>query len=230
MELEDLKKTWSNLNTGKELDENQILTMLQKRSRNLIERIDRNIRIGFAVLLMLILIFAVDDLFFSPLMIKDVNSELTIPDWILFMGIFSNILIFLTFLFFALSYYRVKRKSDFDRQLKQTLLNITATLKIYKRLFYLALFILLIAVGTGFVTGMYKGILAEAQEQGIPFANIPADSLLQAVLIGLVVLAVIVGGIFLGLRWGFRRLYGNYINKLNQTLQELEEFDDTTDT
>ena len=72
MDLKDLKKTWEKLASNKELDENQIRVMLGKRTKNLIERIERNIRIGFIVLLLLILFFVLNDFVISPLLVKTI--------------------------------------------------------------------------------------------------------------------------------------------------------------
>ena len=56
MELNDLKKTWDKLSANRELDEDQLRSMLGKRTKNLIDRIERNIKIGFVVMAVLILI------------------------------------------------------------------------------------------------------------------------------------------------------------------------------
>ena len=61
MELKDLKKTWKQLASKKEWDEDQIRKMLQHRTGNLIDRIDRNVRIGFIVLFILVVLFVLDD-------------------------------------------------------------------------------------------------------------------------------------------------------------------------
>ncbi len=226
MELKDLKTTWEKLEAKKELNEDDILKMLQKRTRSLIERIDRNIKIGFVVLFFLILIFALDDILFSPLLVKGVSEDLAIPQWLIFLSVFSNALIFTTFIYFVIKYYRVKKHSDLGMQLKETLVKIIDTLKIYQRLFYLALITLLFAMASGFITGLYKGFLKGVEQQGLIFSQVPRDELVLPVLIGLAILIVTIGGIFLVLRWGFRRLYGNYINKLKLTLIELEEIDE----
>jgi hypothetical protein len=81
-------------------------------------------------------------------------------------------------------------------------------------------------MGSGFVTGMYKGLQAGIQEQGLLFSDVPPNKLIMVISIGLGILILIVGGIFLLLRWGFRRLYGNYITKLKLTLKELQEIDE----
>ena len=66
MELNDLKKTWNKISSGRQLDENQLREMLGKRTKSLIERIDRNVKIGFGVLLAMIVLFSLDDFWLSP--------------------------------------------------------------------------------------------------------------------------------------------------------------------
>ena len=226
MDLKELKKTWDSLEAGEELDENQIKAMLQKRTGNLIERIDRNIKIGFVMLFILILVFALDDFLISPAMFKGFDEKLAVPHWLLFLGVFSYTLIFTTFIYFVIKYYRVKRSCDIICDLKNTLKKIIDTLKIYQRLFYLALVTLLIAMASAFVTGLFKGLQSGMQEQGLIFSDVPPNKILLVILVGLGILILFVGGIFILLRWGFRRLYGNYIKKLKLTLKELQEIDE----
>ena len=206
MELKDLKKTWDKLASGKELDESEIREMLGKRTKNHIERIDRNIRIGFVVLSLLILVFILDDFLFSPLLMEGISENLSIPAWLLFLGVFSNALILSTFIYFVIKYYRVKRSCDILCNLKETLVKIINTLKIYQRMFYLALIFISITMITGFISGMYQGTLADLESQGIAFSEISIRQLLVVVVIGLLFLLITVGGIFIFLRWGFRRL------------------------
>ena len=226
MELKDLKKTWDKLSSDKELDENQLRSMLSKRTKNLIDRIDRNIKIGFGILFVLILIFIFDDFLISPEMLHSVSDNLTIPNWLLFLSVFSNFLILTTFLFFVIKYYRVRKSCDMVCDLKETLVKIIDTLKIYQRMFYLALAAITTTMAIGFIAGLYQGSLADFNRQGITASEIQFNQLFLVIIIGLFVLGVTVGGIFLFLRWGFRRLYGNYILKLKQTLKELEEIDE----
>lgn len=226
MDLKDLKKTWEKMGATNQLDENQLKEMLGKRTKSLIEKIDRNIKIGFIILFVLILIFALDDFLFSPLMIEGVSDNLEIPKWLLFLGIFSNALIFTTFVYFVIKYYRVKSGCDIACNLRETLIKIIDTLKIYQRLFYLALITLLVAMGLGFISGMYNGFLDGIEKQGVHFPEVQIDQLILAIIIGMVILLITVGGIFLLMRWGFRKLYGNYIQKLKLTLNELQEIDE----
>lgn len=226
MDLENLKKTWDKLPSNEQLDENQLRQMLGKRTKSLIDRIDRNIKIGLVVLFVLILVFALDDFLISPLMIQSLNENISIPGWLLFLGVFSNTLIFTTFIYFVIKYYRVKKSCDTVCNLKETLNKIIGTLKIYQTMFYLALATLLVAIGLGFITGMYTGFSDKVKQLGIPISEVETGGLIGTILIGLVILVILVGGIFVFLRWGFRKLYGNYLQKLKLTLQELQEIED----
>nr|WP_319499656.1 hypothetical protein [uncultured Draconibacterium sp.] len=210
---------------SKELDENQLNTMLSKRTRSLIDRIDRNIKIGFVVLLGLILLFTFDDFIFSPETIEKYYSEMPIPNWVLFLAVFGNVLIVTTFLYFVVKYYRVKRQCDVACDLKGTLKKIIETLILYQRLFYLALASILLAMASAFTTGMYEGLNHNAELQGLQFTDIETSKLILAVLISVLIVVLFGGAIFFFLRWGFRKLYGNYIKKLKATLRELQELE-----
>jgi len=226
MELTELKKTWDKLSSNRELDESQLKAMLSKRTKNLIERIERNIRIGFIILFVLVLLLALNDFLLSHLLLDEVSQNISIPNWLLFLSIFSNTLIFTTFIFFAIKYYRVKRSCDITCDLKDTLKKTIETLNLYRRLFYLALISMTLTMALGFITGLYQGSFAQVENQGISFSEIKMDQLFLTIAIGLVFIFIIVGGIFIFLRWGFRKLYGNYIQKLKLTLKELNEIDE----
>ena len=226
MNLENLKKTWDKLPTEKQLDENQLMKMIGHRTKSLIETIDRNIKIGFGILFVLIVIFALDDLILSPILMNEIGENLDIPGWVLFISVFSNFLIITTFIYFVIKYYRVKKGCNVNCNLKETLIKIIDTLKIYQTMFYLALITFLFAISTSFVTGMYKGFLEGVQEKGMVLAEVQGDKIALVVLIGLFILILITGLVFFFLRWGFRKLYGNYIQKLKLTLQELQEIED----
>ena len=226
MDLNELKKTWDKLASVKDLDENQIRGMLGKRTKNVMERIDRNIKIGFIFLFTLILVFSLDDFWLSPMLLKGFAENLTIPCWIVILDLFCNLLIISTFIPFVVKYYRIRKTCDVACNLKDALLKIINTLYFYQRLFYFALITLLFAIGSGFVMGMYEGFRYGTREQGIILSEIEPGKLFFAVFIGLLILIISVGAIFLFLRWGFRRLYGNYIHQLKATLKELEEIDE----
>ena len=228
MDLKDLKKTWEQISPGRELDEVQLRHMLGRRTTSLIERIDRNIKIGFGLLFILILIFVFDDFLVSPRLVSSMPQGVPIPQWLVFLAVFSNTLIFTTFLYFVIKYYRVKRSCDLDCDLRETLQKIIDTLILYQRLFYLALVTLMVNIGSAFITGLYSGEKLKLENQGAQLTDIDPQQLFLVVVIGLIILVILVGSIFLILRWGFRKLYGNYIQKLKATLNELEEIGEET--
>jgi hypothetical protein len=225
MELKDLKKTWDQLSSRKDLDEDQLREMLRHRTGNLIDRIDRNIRIGFIVLFALIVLFILDDFVLGPMLIQEAGTDVEIPKWLVFLSIFANALIITTFIYFVIQYYRVKKSCDISCNLKETLVKIIGTLRIYKRLFYLALIILTISMIFQFVSGLFSGMHEGLEQRGILMTDVPLGKWLLVSLISVTVLIITVGGIYLLMRWGFRRLYGNYISKLKQNLSELNEID-----
>jgi hypothetical protein len=223
MELKDLQKTWSRLSSGMELDENQIREMLRRRTSSLIDRINRNIRIGFIVLFVLITLFVADDYIFASMLTSDPEMGAVMPQWLIFLSIFSNILIISAFIYFAVKYYRVQKSCDISCNLKETIVRIIEILRIYQRLFYLTLFVFALALALQFISGVYTGIVYDLDSQGIQVSEIEWNQWLMVSGVGLLVLILSVGGIFLLMQWGFRRLYGKYIDKLKEMLNELNE-------
>ena len=223
MDLKDLKKTWNRFSAGKELDEDQLREVLRRRTGSLIERIDRNVRIGYIILFVLILLFLADDFIFAPILAGKAEAEAAMPIWLIYVSIFSNLLLFFTFMYFVYKYYKVRKMCNISCNLRETLVKIIKTLRLYKRLFYFALIVFALALALQFLSGMYTGMAHDIKTQGIALSEIPFNRWILITLTGLVVLVLSVGGLYLLMRWGFRRLYGNYINKLKHTLNELDE-------
>lgn len=229
MKLKDLKKAWNSLSQNRELNERQIREMLQSKTGNLIDRIDRNIRVGAIVSFALILFFIFYDLLFSSRILHKISPEVHVPEWIIFVTIFVNSLIIISLICFIIHYYRVKNRYDITSNLKEFLTKIIDTFRIYQRLFYLILTIIITSITLQFITGMFTGMDIGLKQKGIAAADVPMVQWILMTLVGLAVLVVIAGGVFLLLRWGFRRLYGSYIDKLKENLKELNEMEHTTD-
>ncbi len=212
--------------SARELDENQIRTMLEKRTKNLIDRIDRNIRIGFFILFSIILIFILNDFVLSPLLVKNINHEIKLPLWLQILSIFGDLIIIFTFLFFVTKYYKVKKTCNASCDLKNTLIKTISTLKLYRTLYYISIFIILISFSINFVAGVFEGVLYKAHNLNIPVNEIKIDNLATTIFITLFCLTIITVGVYFIFRWGFHRLYGNYLAKLKMTLRELEEINE----
>lgn len=226
MDLKDLKSAW-NTYSSQEVDKHRlgqeaIDEMLKRQTQSLVRRIDRNIRIGMAVLLVFVAYVFIDDLFLSKLLIK---APLEYPRWLVPIDVFSNTLIVLTFLFFMLRYLRIKRSFSPDTQLKDFLNGILFTLQTYRRMFYLAVSILLINIAISFAAGVYQGVKLKVNSTG-GIENLAFSKIMVIIGVGLLFLIPIVLLTFFILRWGFNKLYGRYLVKLNETLQELDEHEE----
>lgn len=227
MDIKDLKSAW-NAYSAKEVDKHQlgkeaIDEMLKNRTRSLVDRIDRNIRIGSVILLVFVAYVLIDDLLLSKLLIK---LPLEYPVWMVPIDLFSNALIVLTFLFFVLRYLRIKRNFSSDTQLKDFLNGILITLQTYRRMFYMAVIMLIINIVISFTAGLYQGVKMKADALSGGIDKLPTARILTVGGIGFAVLVAIVALTFLVLRWGFNKLYGRYLHKINDTLKELDEKED----
>jgi len=227
MDLEELKSAWSTYSSKEEskhrLGKDLISEMLKNKSHSLVERIDRNIQIGMMVILLFIAYIVIDDLYLSKLLIEE---PVQYPTWLVPIDVFSNVLIVTTYLFFVLRYFRIKKSFSPDNQLKALLTGILETIKIYRRMFYLAVVILLINMIVGFSAGLYLGVKFKADSTLGGIQHLTTSKMITIIMIGLAILIPFIALTFYLLRWGFNRLYGRYQVGLTETLLELNESSD----
>ena len=224
MDIKDLKSAWDTYSSQEvdkhRLEKGNIHEMLKNQTKTLVDRIDRNIRIGMVIILLYIAYVILDDLYLSDLLIA---KPIKYPSWMIPIDVFSNVLIVTTYLFFVLRYIRIKRSFSPDTQLNNLLTGILDTIKTYRRMFYLAVVILLINMVVSFAAGLYQGVKLKADSAGIAIESFTAHKIFVIVMIGLAILIPFILITFLLLRWGFNRLYGKYLDRLNETLLELDE-------
>jgi len=225
MELKDLKSAWDTYSSQEvdkhRLGKDHIHEMLQNRTKSLVDRIDRNIRIGMGVLGAYMAYLLLDYLFLSTYLSKIITDEkVEYPKWLDPLDVFSTALIFTTYLFFVIRYLKIKRSFSIDLQLKDLLIGIQETLKTYRRMFYLAVVILMINIIVSFAAGVFQGIRL--------IENLTTSKILTVTGVSLLIIIPMVAFSFFVLRWGFNKLYGRYLVKLDETLLELDE-SETTD-
>ena len=224
MDLKDLKSAWDTYSSQQEdkhhLGKESIHELLRTKTKTLVDRIDRNLRIGMVILLAFIAYVVVDDLFLSKLIIKE---PIQYPSWLYPLDVFTNTLIVTTYLFFVIRYMKIKRSFSVDLQLKDFLIGILDTLKTYRRMFYLAVIILLINMIVSFAAGLYQGVKFNVDKIPGGLESLSTSKIFVIIVVGLLFLLPMIAGTFFLLRWGFNRLYGRYLIKLNETLQELNE-------
>jgi len=225
MELKDLQSAWSkyvSAETDKHrLDETELQKMLKRRASGLIDRIDRNVKIGYAVVFVLVLFFAADDFFLTP----NLSDGLPVPSWIYLVDALTTLLILGTFIFFSVQYNGVKKHYLQSNDMKKVLKSAIQLLSTYRRLFYVVLFTLLVVVAVTFVTGLFFGLEVAANRQGVDVGDLNRSQMITVLIGGLLLLTGAVSLLFFLFRWGFRRLYGRYIDRLKETLAELEEIE-----
>lgn len=224
MDLKDLKSAWDTYSSQEvnkhRLGKETIDDLLKNRTKSLVERIDRNIWIGMAVLLVFIGYMLFGDLYLSKMIIKE---TIDYPAWLNFIDVFSFILIVTTYLFFILRYLKIKRSFSIHLQLKDLLLGIQETLKTYRRMFYLAVIILMLNIIVSFMAGVYQGLKFKADSVSGGIINLSSHQILVIVGISLLIVVPIIAFSFFVLRWGFNKLYGKYLQSLSDTLKELDE-------
>ncbi|HEY3370097.1 MAG TPA: hypothetical protein VGK10_04565 [Prolixibacteraceae bacterium] len=220
MELKDLKSAWNTYSSQEadkhHLGKESIHELLRNRTQTMVDRIDRNLRIGMGILLAFIALMILDDMYLSKILIKE---PFQYPSWMYPLDVFSDALIVATYLFFVIRYIKIKRSFSVDLQLKNFLTGILDTLTTYRRLFYLAVIILLINMIVSFTAGFYEGLKSSTRAM----ENLTGSKILMITGIGLAVLIPLIAATFLLLRWGFNKLYGRYLVSLNDTLKELDE-------
>ena len=220
MDINDLKNAWNQIsadNSGHEqLTDERIKELLSSRTTNLMERIDKNIRWGFAILFLIITGIMIWDFFLAKNAGLQIDKQVIIPEWVSFLDRSVNILIFMLILLFVIRYHYTRRKCLDGCSLRQELIKVIKVLTAYKRLFGLVLIIFLLVSATGYIAGFYKGIHLQGQSG----AYLPI-----AIVLGVITLFLLTLMLFLLLRWGFRKLYGNYLDQLQKMLRELDELD-----
>ena len=224
MEFDDLKSAWNTYSTQEvdkhHLGKESIHELLRTQTKTLVDRIDRNLRIGMGILFAFIAYVILDSLYLSEILIKE---PIQYPTWMVPLDIFSNTLIVASYLFFVIRYLKIKRNFSVDLQLKDFLNGILDTLKTYRRMFYLAVIILLINMIASFSAGLYQGIKYNIGNLPAGMENFTTSKIVLIILIGLSVLIPLIALTFFILRWGFNKLYGRYLDRLNETLKELDE-------
>jgi hypothetical protein len=152
-----------------------------------------------------------------------IKDPIAYPGWLIPMDVFSNVIIVTTYVFFVLRYLKIKRSFSPDTQLKDLLNGILDTLKTYRRMFYLAVVILILNMIVSFTAGLYQGVKYKADTAGGGLENLAASKIILIIDIGLAILIPKIALTFYLLRWGFNKLYGKYLQSLNDTLSELDE-------
>jgi len=218
MELNDLKHAWNKFSESeadrRRVDENELQRMLNRRTSSLMDRIDRNVRIGFIVVCALVLFSVADNFFLTPNMAEGTE----VPAWVFLVDAFNNLFLLGTFLYFWLQYRSVKKDYSNTRDMRQVLVSSVKLLTSYRKLFYWSVAVFLFSIAVSGIAGFFANPNLES-EMYFEERNQSAVLLSLLLLIGILLL------LFAVFHWGFRRLYGRYIKQLQATLAEMDEME-----
>jgi hypothetical protein len=226
MELSELKTAWKKV-ADRSADENrleevQLRAILSNRGKGIISRLDRNVKIGFGLLALFILLTFIDKLLPNSILNNGMFEEVPQPPlWLLFSGWVVSIFIAFTFISFAWKYFRINVPHLAAEHLPTALHKLLLVLATFKKQFYLALFLFIFEAGLSFSIGMYHGYTSVNETLGNSFMQIAL-----VILIMLFILGIFVAILTTVFHLGFKNLYGKYHQQLKDTLHELNELED----
>ncbi len=223
MELNEFKKAWQKATSDtiqdKVLDASTINELLHRRSKGILSRLDRSVKIGIWFLVIFFLFTLADQLLPADIIFPaSWKASLEVPLWISVLEWFVNIVLMLTILLFVLRYRRLQLQNIENQNLKGAIHKVLKLLDTFKKAFYLAVAILISGVGLGFLSGASKGF------ESVTNSQTPSVTAIVIVVVSmLILLGLLIGSIFYIFHKGFNVLFGNYRNQLIQSLNELQE-------
>jgi hypothetical protein len=222
MELNEFKKAWQKATSdkirGEGLDASKINDILSRRSKGILSRLDRSVKIGMWFLVIFFLLTLADQLLPADLFFPDrFKDSLEVPKWISYLEWFVNIILMLTVLFFVIRYRQLQLQTLANQDLKGAIGKVLKLLDTFKKGFYIAVFILMSGICLSFLSGAHKGLNSDQISQA---STLTVFIVLFSMLI---LLGLLIGSIFFIFHKGFNVLFGKYQDQLIQSLNELQE-------
>jgi len=223
MELNELKRAWGKVSESKDqnhlINTDEIRQMLKRRGSGILSKLERNVRTGFWLLGIFILLTIADqNLPYDRIFPAYLNEQLPTPTSINIIGLIVNCIMMLTFILFVYRYNRLNIKTLAASDMQVALRKVIQLLDTFKKEFYLALIVFSFAASVGFALGVWQGIkMMPGLETVSHLRRITGEFLI------LLVMVIIIAMIFYIFHKGFNALYGKYRQQLIGTLNELEE-------
>ena len=226
MELNELKRAWGKVSEAKDqshlVNADQIGQMLQRRGSGILSKLERNVRTGFWLLGIFLLLTIADQYFpydqFFPSMM---NEQIDTPVLLKITGLIVNCIIMLTFILFVYRYHKLKIKQLAAYDMQVALRKVIQLLDTFKKEFYLALVVFICAASAGFIMGVWQGVQVV---HGLETINRLKQIIGELFILSIMI--VIISLIFYIFHKGFNALYGKYRQQLIATLNELDETED----
>jgi len=223
MELNELKKAWGKVSEAKDqnhmVNSDEIRQMLQRKGSGILSKLERNVRTGFWLLGIFLLLTIADQYIpYECIFPAHLIDKISTPVSIKIIGIIVNCIIMLTFILFVYRYRKLNIRNLTADNLHVALGKVIQLLDTFKKEFYLALIIFSCAESAGFAMGVWEGIKTMPGLETMSHLN-----LIIAGTIVLLIMAGLISLIFYIFHKGFNSLYGKYRQQLIGTLNELDE-------
>ena len=223
MELNELKTAWGKVSEAKDqshlVNADEIRHMLQKKGSGILSKLERNVRTGFWLLGIFLLLTIADQYIpYEKIFPSYLNEHISTPFSVKIIGIIVNCIIMLTFILFVYRYQKLKIKNLAADNMPIALSKVVQLLDTFKKEFYLALIVFTCAESAGFALGVWEGIKSMS---GLETMSNPR--LIMAGFLILLVMATLIALVFYIFHKGFNSLYGKYRQQLIGTLHELDE-------
>jgi len=230
MELDELKSAWNKMSSENEkklqLNEGEIQNLLGKRTRDITEKIGRNIRIGMIIVLGWVCLWLTIDFIFTPIFNKYLDGDdisKGLMDWSFILEIFVYVLIIATIIIFWIRYNRIEKQNIYSTDLKSKLSLHIKILDSYKTMFYIVLIIILFYIAIAFSSGFIAKLTSPTDELQLNIATIPFIKWVIMAVVFLFILGIFIAIYYFLFNFFFNRLYGRYLKQLKMTLKELDE-------
>lgn len=225
MSEDNLKELWEEFNQPAEntpaYSEEQIRDMLEGKANDIFTRISRNLKIGMILLglYLCMTIWGIYEIYFSD---NPYFIDLNLSKWYISIDLFADFLIIASFVYFVISFKRLNINAISGDKIVGTVKSAIKILKTYRKFFYYVVGVVTVGGIFGFIVGARHGIELAKKMQENELATNPSGEFVMIAMI--VVSGIVFFSIFFFLVWYvFKKLYGDYIEKLEECYDELIE-------
>lgn len=230
MELDDLKSAWNKFSSENEkkqqLSEGELQKILKKRTLDITDKINRNIRIGMGIVLGWVSLGFAIDFLLSPVMETKLDKPYLTDKlmfWSFIIEVLNYVLIFSAIIIFWIRYSKIEKKNIDTTNLISKLNVLINALSSYRRMFYIVMGIFLLYVIISFSSGFIMESNYQINNSALDLHNLNFTKWLIIIASFLLSLGIFIAIYIVLFTLFFKRLYGRYLKQLKSTLKELEE-------
>ena len=225
MSEDKLKDLWKEFNEPAEnqnnFSEDQVRLMLTGKTGDIFSRIFRNLKIGMGLLglYICVIIYGIYNLYFAD---DSMVQQIGISNIYIALDFCVDLAIIGSFIYFFVSFNKLRSAQIAGNNLKGVIKSAIKILISYRRFFYYIIAVTLASGIVGFIYGAKYGMAEAEKVMGEKITTNPDAELIFITV--MILFGLIFFGILLFIVWlVFKKLYGNYIEKLHDCYDELIE-------